>query len=324
MRLMAAKYGATMVYSEEIIDRKVITARREFNEEKGLVHYFAPKSDSPFFSTVPGERIAFQIGTSDSTLALQAASVIARDVRAIDINMGCPKHFSVHAGMGAALLSSPETVKDILSTLKRNLNLPITCKIRLLPSLSETVEFLRIVEACGVDAIAVHARLTQDRPIFQAMVEGVEQLVSHAKIPVIHNADIFYHEDIRIMKERTKADSVMIARGAQWNPSIFSKDGMLPVYQMMKEYLDISIDVGNHFTNTKYGLIHMVRGPALKSEGFVQLQRSKSYTHLTKALELLSNEELLLSDYDAHVFLTPRSEIPEHLRPTCQTSWNEL
>jgi tRNA-dihydrouridine synthase len=27
--------------------------------------------------------------------------------------MGCPKHFSVHAGMGAALLEKPETVKDV-------------------------------------------------------------------------------------------------------------------------------------------------------------------------------------------------------------------
>jgi hypothetical protein len=34
-------------------------------------------------------------------------------VAAIDVNMGCPKSFSVHAGMGAALLSDPIKAKEV-------------------------------------------------------------------------------------------------------------------------------------------------------------------------------------------------------------------
>ena len=37
----------------------------------------------------------------------------ARDVAAIDINMGCPKEFSIKGGMGAALLSTPELAEDV-------------------------------------------------------------------------------------------------------------------------------------------------------------------------------------------------------------------
>jgi hypothetical protein len=33
--------------------------------------------------------------------------MVELDVAGIDINMGCPKKFSVHGGMGAALLSNP-------------------------------------------------------------------------------------------------------------------------------------------------------------------------------------------------------------------------
>jgi len=33
---------------------------------------------------------------------------------AIDLNMGCPKPFSVHSGMGAALLSDPVRAKEVL------------------------------------------------------------------------------------------------------------------------------------------------------------------------------------------------------------------
>lgn len=35
------------------------------------------------------------------------------DVAAIDINMGCPKSFSLSGGMGAALLSKPELIHDV-------------------------------------------------------------------------------------------------------------------------------------------------------------------------------------------------------------------
>lgn len=105
------------------------------------------------------------------------------DVAAIDINMGCPKSFSVSGGMGAALLSKPELIHDvcliiyccfdctfavflnpsflkiqILTTLRRNLSLPVTCKIRLLKSPHDTVELAKRIEKTGVHAIAVHGR----------------------------------------------------------------------------------------------------------------------------------------------------------------------
>lgn len=35
------------------------------------------------------------------------------DVAAVDINMGCPKSFSVSGGMGAALLTKPELIHDV-------------------------------------------------------------------------------------------------------------------------------------------------------------------------------------------------------------------
>jgi tRNA-dihydrouridine synthase 2 len=37
----------------------------------------------------------------------------AQDVASIDINMGCPKHFSIQGGMGAALLKKPELACDV-------------------------------------------------------------------------------------------------------------------------------------------------------------------------------------------------------------------
>jgi tRNA-dihydrouridine synthase len=46
----------------------------------------------------------------DAVTALKAAEVVCNDVAAIDINMGCPKHFSTSGGMGSKLLKEPEKV----------------------------------------------------------------------------------------------------------------------------------------------------------------------------------------------------------------------
>lgn len=55
---------------------------------------------------------------------------VENDVAAIDVNMGCPKEFSIKGGMGAALLSNVENAKKILETLTANVRIPVTCKIR--------------------------------------------------------------------------------------------------------------------------------------------------------------------------------------------------
>lgn len=41
--------------------------------------------------------------------------------------------------MGAALLTEPEKVRAILTTLVKGLDIPVTCKIRILPSVSKIV-----------------------------------------------------------------------------------------------------------------------------------------------------------------------------------------
>ena len=57
-----------------------------------------------------------------------------KDVAGIDINMGCPKEFSIKGGMGAALLQQPEKVRDILTTLVNGVSIPVTCEYRPYPS----------------------------------------------------------------------------------------------------------------------------------------------------------------------------------------------
>ena len=168
-RTVCAEYGCDMLYSEEIVARSLVESTRSENAELGTVDFTSSTERGGgrvILRVKPRERVVLQLGTACGIEALKAAQVAAADVRAVDLNMGCPVKFSVQGGMGSALLTEPEKVRDILTTLRRNLpaSLPVTAKIRLLDDFKSTVELAKLIESCGVTALAVHARRKHDRP----------------------------------------------------------------------------------------------------------------------------------------------------------------
>jgi len=50
--------------------------------------------------TLERDRLIYQIGTGEAGLAMQAVERVVQDVAGVDVNMGCPKKFSVSGGMG--------------------------------------------------------------------------------------------------------------------------------------------------------------------------------------------------------------------------------
>lgn len=109
------------------------------------------------------------------------------DVAGIDINMGCPKKFSVEGGMGAALLTRPDKVLQIVSALVKSLSIPVTCKIRILPTIEETVALAKVIEAAGAAALAIHGRLISERPQHGVHVDHIKAVAESITIPVIAN-----------------------------------------------------------------------------------------------------------------------------------------
>ncbi|GAY35176.1 hypothetical protein CUMW_278120 [Citrus unshiu] len=281
-RLLAAQYGADITYGEEIIDHKLLKCERRVNEYIGSTDFVEKGTDSVVFRTCHQERnhVVFQMGTSDAVRALTAAKMVCKDVAAIDINMGCPKSFSVSGGMGAALLSKPELIHDILTMLKRNLDVPVTCKIRLLKSSQDTVELARRIEKTGVSALAVHGRSSLsypvncvlslvriplincrkvvDRPRDPAKWGEIADIVAALSIPVIANGDVFEYDDFQRIKTAAGASSVMAARGALWNASIFSSQGKLHWEDVKREYVRKSIFWENNVKSTKHTLKEMI------------------------------------------------------------------
>lgn len=291
MRLLALKYGADIVYAEEIIDFKILKTTRIENKLLGTVD-FVLTDGTVVFRTCEAEKqnVVFQMGTADPERALKVAKLLENDVAGIDVNMGCPKDYSCKGGMGAALLSQPDNVHKILTTLVQGVSMPVTCKIRILPTIEETVGFAKMVEETGIVALAVHGREKHERSRDPVHINVIREVAKAVSIPVIANGVsllVNTYKDIEKYRQETGCSSVMLARAAQWNPSIFRKEGRLSASQVITEYIKLAIDFDNNFGNTKYCLQRLLHEDTTSSEA-LQLLHAKEMRDICEIWNLTS------------------------------------
>ncbi len=93
-------------------------------------------------------------------------------------------------------------------------------------------------------------------------------------IPIIINGDIFHYEDIDKVKAKTGASSVMIARGALTNASVFQPD-LVPLDNIIQNYLKKCIDLDHGQQNTKYVVMQMLQSQQTKHKNDRLVQRAK-------------------------------------------------
>ncbi|XP_072374384.1 galanin receptor type 1b isoform X2 [Scyliorhinus torazame] len=290
MRLLALDYGADIVYCEELIDLKMIQCKRVVNEVLDTIDYVA-SDERVIFRTCEREKnhVVFQMGTADAERALTVAQLVENDVAGIDVNMGCPKEYSTKGGMGVALLSNPDKIEAILSTLVKGISKPVTCKIRILPSLEDTIQLVKRIERTGVAAVAVHGRRKEERPQHPVHCDVIKAISEAVSIPVIANGGsqeiIKEHASIEEFRQVTNTSSVMVARAAMWNPSIFRKEGLLPAEKVLKEYLTYAIRYDSHYSNTKYCLCQMLREKLESAQG-KKLHAAQSNEEICEAFEM--------------------------------------
>uniref|UniRef100_A0A8C5EGM6 DRBM domain-containing protein n=1 Tax=Gouania willdenowi TaxID=441366 RepID=A0A8C5EGM6_GOUWI len=290
MRLLALDFGADLVYCEELIDIKMVQCRRVVNEVLQTVDFVAP-DERVMFRTCEKEkdRVVFQMGTADPQRALQVGRLVEKDVAAVDVNMGCPKEYSTKGGMGAALLSDPDKIEAILMKLVTGVSVPVTCKIRILPSLQETIQLVQRIEKTGVAAVAVHGRFKEERPRNPVHCDYIQAVAQAVSIPIIANGGsldlVKSHSDIDEFKKATGTSSVMLARAAMWNASVFSSQGTIPVDKVMEEYLKYAIRYENHAFNTKYCLCQMLRDRVESPLG-KQVQAAQTNAEISEAFGL--------------------------------------
>lgn len=173
-----------------------------------------------------GERpTAIQLfGSVPAELAEAARMVEASGADMIDFNMGCPVPKIVNNGEGSALMKNPQLAHDILEEMVKAVKIPVTVKFRAGwdDNNRNAVEIARAVEAAGVSAVAVHGRTRQQFYEGKADWSIIADVKQAVKVPVFGNGDIFTVADGLRMLEQTGCDGLMIGRGADGNPWLFT------------------------------------------------------------------------------------------------------
>ncbi|TFK42019.1 tRNA-dihydrouridine synthase 2 [Crucibulum laeve] len=303
-RLFALKYGATLVWGPEMVDRAILHAKREVDPVTGVISYNGVSR--AMFTTHPIEKpyLIYQIGSANPDLAVQAAKTVMQDISGVDLNCGCPKPFSTSGGMGAALLTNPDLLCSILTALRREMppEITVTAKIRLLPSQEDTLKLVERIVNTGISALTVHCRTRNMREKDAATIDRLREIVEFVErmgkgIAVIENGDCLSWEDAKRVREVTGAHSVMIARGAEANPSCFSstplKDvekTLVPAYLRLSKYLDNNWGLTKFCVNQFKGVKITVKkadSTALKQS----LSQSKGFDGLESIVTSWTGEE---------------------------------
>lgn len=197
----------------------------EMVSAKGI--YYNNKNTEQLLSIDEREHpVSLQLFGSDPEIMSQMAKRIEdRPFDILDINMGCPVPKIVNNGDGSALMKNPLLAGQIIEKTVQAIHKPVTVKIRkgFDDAHVNAVEMAHIAQESGAAAVAVHGRTREQYYAGKADWDIIRQVKEAVSIPVIGNGDIFTPEDAVAMQQQTGCDGLMIARGAQGNPWIFSR-----------------------------------------------------------------------------------------------------
>ena len=291
-RILCKEMGCGLVYSEMV-------------SAKGIL--YDNKNTTELLEVDPKERpVAVQLfGSDPEILGAMAKKIEEYPIDIIDVNMGCPAPKIVKNGEGSCLMKTPELVGKIVRSLVESQKKPVTIKFR--KGFDEehinAVEIAKIAEANGASAVAVHGRTREQYYSGKADWDIIKEVKAAVQIPVIGNGDIFTPQDAKNLLEHTGCDAIMVGRGAQGNPWIFSqilhyfetgehqeKPSFEEVRRMILRHARMMIEFKGEYT----GIHEMRKHTAWYTAGYPHSSRLRAAVNTVESLEQL--EELLYKE----------------------------
>ena len=286
-RLLCREQGAGLLCME-MVSAKAILYNNRNTEQLLTIH--------------PEERpVSLQLFGSDPKIMSEMAKRIEeRPFAILDINMGCPVPKVVKNGEGSALMKEPKLVYEIVSAVVKAIEKPVTVKIRkgFDDDHVNAVEIAKIIEEAGAAAVAVHGRTREQYYSGKADWDIIRQVKEAVSIPVIGNGDVTSPQKAEELVRQTGCDGVMIARGAQGNPWIFSEmtayeqTGEIPagpdkdeVRKMMLRHARLQLEYKGDYL----GIREMRKHVAWYTKGIPKAARLREKINAVESYEELEN-----------------------------------
>ncbi|KAL7483591.1 hypothetical protein ACHAW6_009231 [Cyclotella cf. meneghiniana] len=243
-RLLARRYNASLCFTPMIHARMFLEKpgyRGKFWKHTGM-----PPQDRPLIAQFCG---------NDKDVLLKAMKLVEGHVDGVDINCGCPQQIAKRGGYGAFLLEEDngDLIVDIVRHLAEHMNVPVSVKVRILPSglQDSLVLYKRLVDA-GAAMLTIHGRTRLQNKVFTGAanwdhIREVVRLLGD-RVPILSNGGISNMDDVRRCLEYTGADGVMSSEAILEYPPLFSETNALFTdykrtgpgrLQIAKDYLEL-------------------------------------------------------------------------------------
>ena len=299
-RMLCRRYGADLCYTPMFHSQQFC-----LSESYRSKHFTTCPEDRPLLAQFCG---------NDPSIVLEAAQYVEKDCDAIDLNLGCPQGIARKGHYGSFLMEDWYLIHRIIHTLREELSVPVTAKIRVFTDIDLTLAYVRMLVDAGISLLAVHGR-TRDMKGGQTGIAdwSIIRRIKEAfpEMPIIANGNILSYSDISRCIKATHCDGVMSAEGLLYDPRLFSplaeNLGLLnsrvfkklpltlalidTVRALTLEYLDLAESFGAVFSHVKAHLFkllyHLFAYDAALREKLNQAHEGHSMTEIRACIELI-------------------------------------
>lgn len=208
-RIICDRFGAGLSYTE-MVSAKALS----FSDKKTYT-----LMDTGVLPT------AVQIFGKDPVVLAEVVPEVEKYGLFIDINMGCPAPKIANNGEGSALMKDLKKAEAVIEAVCSSATKPVTVKMRAGwdENSINAPELAKIAQKHGVSAVTVHGRTREQFYSGKADRGIIKEVCKSVDIPVIANGDVFSGKDALSLLNQTGAAAVMVGRGAQGNPWIFTQ-----------------------------------------------------------------------------------------------------
>lgn len=136
-------------------------------------------------------------------------------------------------------------VRNMVKALKKNIKVPITCKIRILKDKAKTLELAKSLEEAGCSILCVHGRLKEQNKDTVGVCNWdiIREIKELLTIPVFANGGIYDWSDVERCLRETKVEAVMSSEALLENPALFSGN-VMDLDELAMQYMELAKQYG--------------------------------------------------------------------------------